>query len=304
MAMREMVVLYTDWEDHVEAEGVFANMWHAVEFMWARRLEQRMIGLGPKGQEVEAVFNENLAALELRPEPNPPKLAGIGAATFYRLWICQNTLEGRDTFLIGVYEASDKQQGAGVHRYKTFRCAQGTRGPIYVHQDHSIGQMVEEYTNKLTAVDVERKLAGLPPVAPFPAPLDPEERAKWEKQYERRGSKGIPRADAKKHLENRSFLCEACFSGVVPGALFPFAPDGRTDHAYVQRCDDCDLFQDDAAAAVAVATVLNKQADLSVDQNPFVIGVTFQQAQKLKVVRFLEPPVTLPAAKDVVGEEG
>lgn len=68
-----------------------------------------------------------------------------------------------------------------------------------------------------------------------------------------------------------------CGDNVVPGALFPIAPDGDDSLPYVQACDNCDTFQDDWQAARAVAMVLGRRLCRAYDDpegvtwRPFVI---------------------------------
>ena len=72
-------------------------------------------------------------------------------------------------------------------------------------------------------------------------------------------------------------LCEACATALVPGVLYPMRTDERDDHAYVERCDECALFVDDVAAAVAVGAKLEKEIK-SDDTGVWIEGVTFAKA--------------------------
>lgn len=51
-------------------------------------------------------------------------------------------------------------------------------------------------------------------------------------------------------------ICGDCSDSVVPGTLYPWAPGGDISLPYVERCDDCTLFDSDHDAAVAVAEKL------------------------------------------------
>ncbi len=52
--------------------------------------------------------------------------------------------------------------------------------------------------------------------------------------------------------------CEYCRMALVPGAVFPMASSGRTDFAYVERCDECARFETDDAAADLVRDALRR----------------------------------------------
>lgn len=41
--------------------------------------------------------------------------------------------------------------------------------------------------------------------------------------------------------------------GIVPGALWPMASNGDGSLPWVERCDDCRVFENDEKAAIAVA---------------------------------------------------
>lgn len=51
----------------------------------------------------------------------------------------------------------------------------------------------------------------------------------------------------------QSTLCESCRPSMHPGILFPVGTDGDFTRCWVERCDDCALYEsdDDAAAALA-----------------------------------------------------
>ena len=72
-------------------------------------------------------------------------------------------------------------------------------------------------------------------------------------------------------------LCESCASALVPGAIYPMRTDERDDHAYVEMCDECNLFRDDLAAAIAVGAKIGKEI-ISDESGVYVVGVTFAEA--------------------------
>ena len=59
---------------------------------------------------------------------------------------------------------------------------------------------------------------------------------------------------------NHGPICERCLNSKYPGTLWPMESrlhdDGTRKHNYIQKCDDCDLFKDDAAAAFFLSAVL------------------------------------------------
>jgi hypothetical protein len=132
--------------------------------------------------------------------------------------------------------------------------------------DDTLPGLVEAVGRVATAL--EKNAAAIPPTAP-PADVP-----------------ASPFVDTEAHLfrtdiNKVSGLCEECKVCLIPGALFPVASDGRTDHAYVERCDECQLFVDDVAAALAVAARLREEVEYSdVMDHPFVTGFTFEEAEK------------------------
>jgi hypothetical protein len=57
-------------------------------------------------------------------------------------------------------------------------------------------------------------------------------------------------------LPDGVYVCETCGTG--QGYLWPIASDSMDDHYYVERCDMCDRFVSDLAAADYVAGMLKK----------------------------------------------
>lgn len=52
------------------------------------------------------------------------------------------------------------------------------------------------------------------------------------------------------------YVCETCGTG--QGYIWPIASDGMDDHYYIERCDMCERFASDVAAADYVAGMLEK----------------------------------------------
>lgn len=50
--------------------------------------------------------------------------------------------------------------------------------------------------------------------------------------------------------------CAQCDGGIVPGVLWPMASNGDDDHDWIERCDDCAVFEGDHDAAEALSAVL------------------------------------------------
>lgn len=84
-------------------------------------------------------------------------------------------------------------------------------------------------------------------------------------------------------------LCSYCTNdALIPGIVFPIATNGRTDRAYVERCDECCLFTYDESAARALSGHLGKPA-LECETGVFIEGITFEEAQALKPQRYQLP---------------
>lgn len=79
-------------------------------------------------------------------------------------------------------------------------------------------------------------------------------------------------------------FCSYCRDkALIPGILFPFAPDGDDSHAYVERCDECAVFSTDEDAAMVLAVYLRKLARWTKDgRYVYLVGIDFFDAQKLK----------------------
>lgn len=73
--------------------------------------------------------------------------------------------------------------------------------------------------------------------------------------------------------------CDVC-GPFLPGIRFPVERVSRVDLAMVERCDHCDLFEDDIAAAHVVARMLNTRVELTSDSKPFIVGFDFEEATK------------------------
>jgi len=85
-------------------------------------------------------------------------------------------------------------------------------------------------------------------------------------------------------LSSLQDFCESCKFALVAGALFPCAPDEAADHAYVQTCDECGLYQTDTHAALAVAHQL--QHDIGYAHGrPFILGYSYEEAEEMRSLR-------------------
>lgn len=51
-------------------------------------------------------------------------------------------------------------------------------------------------------------------------------------------------------------VCEGCFQCAFPGIRWPASPDGYSDYSYVDRCDYCERYKSDEAAAKFLAEKL------------------------------------------------
>lgn len=69
-------------------------------------------------------------------------------------------------------------------------------------------------------------------------------------------------------------VCETCGTG--QGYIWPTASDGHDDHYYVERCDACDRFESDDAAADYIAGRLG-ELGLAYDRGEADIGLSVLQ---------------------------
>ena len=53
--------------------------------------------------------------------------------------------------------------------------------------------------------------------------------------------------------------CEIESRTVLPGVIWPIASDSDSSRSWVERCDECERFVDDYAAAEALAEHLGRQ---------------------------------------------
>lgn len=104
-------------------------------------------------------------------------------------------------------------------------------------------------------------------------------RAKWDPQPAPAPAERL--VNVERRLEEAQDLCESCLVSVVPGVVFPIASNEMTDHAYVEVCDTCPLFQDDVCAAVAVGRALERRVKASEDGRPYIEGLSFEEAQTI-----------------------
>lgn len=84
-------------------------------------------------------------------------------------------------------------------------------------------------------------------------------------------------------------LCYYCKEkALIPGIIFPIATDGRDDHAYVEICDECRLFEDDYIAAAVLSAYL--EMDVGIEErnhaSPYIVGISFDEANKLVPQRY------------------
>lgn len=85
-------------------------------------------------------------------------------------------------------------------------------------------------------------------------------------------------------------LCSWCKdSALIPGIIFPIASDGDNTHAYVERCDECELVADDLAAAFILSHYLKKPVVFGRHGRPYIEGISFDSALKLRPQPFKFP---------------
>lgn len=70
-------------------------------------------------------------------------------------------------------------------------------------------------------------------------------------------------------------FCEGCDGHTVPGVRWPTAPSGDTSREWVERCDTCQRYPDDDAAAQAVVDKYGDPLLARVeheDHTPYIVG--------------------------------
>lgn len=94
-----------------------------------------------------------------------------------------------------------------------------------------------------------------------------------------------------KAIESEAY-CEGCVSSPWPGICFPIETDGKNDHAYVEACNSCAMYEhrahvvDDYAAAHALAKYLGISAHnvMAHDDEPgtFFYDMSFGEATRIE----------------------
>lgn len=85
--------------------------------------------------------------------------------------------------------------------------------------------------------------------------------------------------------------CENCLSS-MPGIVFPIASNGNEEHAWVECCMECGIFETDLEAALFVGTFLERDVRMGYHTpgytaRPYIVDLTIEQAQ-LAVTSFDE----------------
>lgn len=236
-----------------EIIGAFSGDFELVQWLWTELKLRPGFSAWPIGgdreraQDVE--FLENVAELQLRPYHPAKAIAGLGPLSVRKVWIKQHNLEGDFNWLVVKYEIADIR-AEEVQDYKDLRSVMSKGGMVYTHVNSSLGQRIEEDLTRAAARGVQQTIHSL-----------------------RTGGAVL---DDPPNPEEALFVCESCTTAPLVGVVFPMASNGMTNHAYIERCDECGIFRDDTAAAVALAHMF--KLDVDVEERPFVKNMTFDQA--------------------------
>jgi hypothetical protein len=100
------------------------------------------------------------------------------------------------------------------------------------------------------------------------------------------------RAEAFLQAIETEAYCEGCVSSPWPGICFPIETDGKNDHAYIEACNACKMYEhrphvlDDYAAAHALAEYLGIQPYnvMAHDDEPgtFFYDMSFEEAIRIE----------------------
>jgi hypothetical protein len=72
--------------------------------------------------------------------------------------------------------------------------------------------------------------------------------------------------------------CEGCEDGIFPGIRWPSATNGDTNHEWIERCDSCERYPDDfAAAEVVLQEYRENGSDYEYDDETIPTGCTSPQ---------------------------
>jgi hypothetical protein len=292
--MKNLVLVLLDMEHSIEFMGAFPHEGAAVEWIWSQRVNKTFtawpVGADKKADEcLDLLFQENTAVLQLRPyrdtkghhgSTSQISFAGLGPSSLRRVWIEQEGYEGDDAFLVAIFTAAD---GVGKTPDAIGALRRGSKDGvatiIYAHISSPAGQILEEKLEVHLAGGVQKTM-----LAPRATLLDTEtlQYAGEDAGVTSRmmGLWGASQASQEEE-ELDDFICEGCLVSAVPGAIFPIASNGMTDHPYVEVCDVCRIFQLDVQAAKAVSVVFDRPLKLSEDGRPYLEGLTFEEAEQL-----------------------
>jgi hypothetical protein len=291
--MKNLVLVLLDMEHSIEFMGAFPHEGAAIEWIWSQRVGKTFTAwpVGEKKDDecTDLLFQENMAVLQLRPyrstrghaeKTSQISFAGLGPSSLRRVWIEQEGYEGDDAFLIAIFTAAD---GVGTAPDAIGDLRRGTKDGtvVYAHIASATGQVLEEKLETLLAGGVQKTM-----LAPRAFAIDTETLPSYaasdaeatKKLQELIGELPIPKPEQE---ELDDFICEGCAVAAVPGAIFPIASNGFTDHPYIEVCDVCRIFSLDVNAAKAVSVVFDLPLKLAEDGRPYLEGPTFEEAEQL-----------------------
>lgn len=276
--MKTMVLVLFDVKPELELQGVFPSTKEAMEYVWNKTNCATTVTTWPKGKhgdntvETEVRFKENVALLSLRDTPMS-EVAGLGPLKARRVWLEQEGTEGDLEFIVAEFSAADiGTKNTGDLRYCLLEGVM-----TFCSIKSSLGQKLEEVQMTNLAKDVQATmLKDSEAVLPNYSLTDAWATTRLNETI---GHALGPASDEPEELDE--FICEGCAVAAVPGAIFPIASNGHTDHPYIEVCDTCRIFELDVQAAKAVSVVFDLPLKLAEDGRPYLEGPTYDEAEQL-----------------------
>lgn len=260
--MNTLTLVLSEGEYSLDFVSAHASEFEAVEWVWGKMLCKQFTAWpvgGDRERADDVLFKDNVAELQLRPYVLPAAVAhqgGLGPVSAHQVWVKQDGFHGNLPWIVVSFTATP----AG-HNYALgeLRRIEGKAGMIYTHRLTPMGQQIEEHYS--VAQTVNRRIAEV------------------RRAHLRNGTADM--TDIAAYIQEKTEPCASCRDAKLPGILFPVAMGQVTDHAYVQKCDECDLFTDDATAAVQLGRILDFKVAADLDGRPYLAGITFAQAQEM-----------------------
>ena len=272
--MKHMVLLLTDMETHLEFEGAFSTINDVVQHLWSMYEGKSFTAWDKikdnRSNSEDIKFVKNMANIKLLRAAEDPKFAGLGPLDVRRVWVEQNGFHGDFPHLVVSFvatDARDMEENVEVAAVGELRRIRSPQGPVFTHESSALGQQIEETIKLRLSEKVETSLKRIRGVVLHNDPFG--ERTLQHQEIIR---------SLRKQLDDRSFLCERCIESIIPGVIFPSGV--KTDKAYVCKCSECDLFNDDASAAISLSHVLQAKPVVDDDGCMYLEGMTYEEAKR------------------------